>query len=56
LIKEMIGTEEPALPLSDAQLAQILGEQGIQVARRTVTKYRTQLQLPSVEMRRQALS
>ena len=56
LIKEMIGTEEPGLPLSDAQLAQILGEQGIQVARRTVTKYRRQLQLPSVEMRRQALS
>lgn len=55
LIKEMIGTEEPGLPLSDAQLAQILGDQGIQVARRTVTKYRRQLQLPSVEMRRQAL-
>ncbi len=56
LIKEMIGTEQPGLPLSDAQLAQILGEQGIQVARRTVTKYRRQLQLPSVEMRRQALT
>jgi len=56
LIKEMIGTEKPGLPLSDAQLAQILGEQGIQVARRTVTKYRRQLQLPSVEMRRQAFS
>lgn len=56
LIKEMIGTEEQGLPLSDAQLAQILAEQGIQVARRTVTKYRTQMQLPSVEIRRQALS
>jgi RNA polymerase sigma-54 factor len=56
LIKEMIGTEQPGLPLSDAQLAQILGDQGIQVARRTVTKYRRQMQLPSVELRRQALS
>jgi RNA polymerase sigma-54 factor len=56
LIKEMIGSEKPGLPLSDAQLAQILAEQGIQVARRTVTKYRRQLQLPSVEVRRQALS
>ena len=55
LIKEMIGTEEPGLPLSDAQLAHVLGGQGIKVARRTVTKYRRQLQLPSVEMRRQAL-
>jgi len=56
LIKEMIGSEEQGLPLSDAQLAQLLGEQGVQVARRTVTKYRRQLQLPSVEVRRQALS
>jgi RNA polymerase sigma-54 factor len=55
LIKEMIGSEEQGLPLSDAQLAQLLGEQGVQVARRTVTKYRRQLQLPSVEVRRQAL-
>jgi RNA polymerase sigma-54 factor len=56
LIKEMIGAENPRLPLSDAQLAQVLGEQGIQVARRTVTKYRRQLQVPSAEVRRQALS
>ena len=55
LIKEMIGSEKSGLPLSDAQLAQILGEQGIQVARRTVTKYRRQLQVPSVEVRRRAL-
>jgi RNA polymerase sigma-54 factor len=53
LIKEMIGTETRGQPLSDARLAQMLGGQGIQVARRTITKYRRQLQLPSVEMRRQ---
>ena len=53
LIREMIGSENPRVPLSDAQLAQILGEQGIQVARRTVTKYRKQLQLPSADVRRQ---
>jgi RNA polymerase sigma-54 factor len=50
LLREMIGSEKPGLPLSDAQLAQVLGDQGIQVARRTVTKYRRQLQLPSVEV------
>jgi RNA polymerase sigma-54 factor len=55
LIREMIGSEKSGLPLSDAQLAQLLGEQGIQVARRTVTKYRRQLQVPSVEVRRRAL-
>jgi RNA polymerase sigma-54 factor len=55
LIKEMIGTETRGSPLSDAKLAQLLGGQGIQVARRTVTKYRRQLQLPSVETRRQDL-
>jgi len=55
LIKELIGGEENGQPLSDAQLAHILADQGIKVARRTVTKYRRQLQLPSVEMRRQAL-
>ena len=55
LIKELIGGEEDGQPLSDAQLAHILGDQGIKVARRTVTKYRRQLLLPSVEMRRQAL-
>lgn len=55
LIREMIGSERTGLPLSDAQLAQLLGDQGIQVARRTVTKYRRQLQMPSVEVRRRAL-
>lgn len=55
LIKEMIGAEELGTPWSDAQLAQMLGGQGIQVARRTVTKYRRLLQLPSVEMRRQEM-
>jgi len=54
LIREMIGSENPGVPLSDAQLAQVLGKQGIQVARRTVTKYRRQLQFPSAEGRRQA--
>lgn len=53
LIKEMIEGENNATPLSDVDLAQMLGEQGVVVARRTVSKYRGQLKFPPAEMRRQ---
>ena len=52
LLKELIASETPADPLSDAQLARLLAGQGLRVARRTVTKYRTLMRLPSVELRR----
>jgi RNA polymerase sigma-54 factor len=52
LLKELIATENPQDPLSDAQLARLLAGQGLRVARRTVTKYRTLMRLPSVELRR----
>ncbi len=52
VIKGMIDAESPAEPLSDAQIARLLVRQGLQVARRTVTKYRQLLKLPSVERRR----
>jgi len=38
--------------LSDAKLATLLSEQGLRVARRTITKYRTLMRVPSVEVRR----
>ncbi|MCP3712107.1 RNA polymerase factor sigma-54 [Paraburkholderia sp. CNPSo 3274] len=53
LIKEMIGAEDPRDPLSDVILTQELEKQGVQVARRTVTKYRQMMKLPAAEMRRQ---
>jgi ribosomal subunit interface protein len=40
LIKQMISTEEPKKPLSDSQISEVLGQQGIVVARRTIAKYR----------------
>ena len=40
LIKQLIGAEDPKNPLSDSRIAELLGEQGIVVARRTVAKYR----------------
>lgn len=54
LLKEMIAAEDPRSPLSDAQLARLLAEQGLKLARRTVTKYRTLMRVPSAELRRVA--
>ncbi|WP_442867592.1 hypothetical protein [Castellaniella sp. S9] len=52
LIRELIDAENPAQPLSDVDLRQQLTRHGIVMARRTVTKYRGQLKIPAVELRR----
>ncbi len=53
VIKKLIAAEEPRKPLSDNQIAGILGEQGINVARRTVAKYREAMGIaPSNERKR----
>ena len=46
LIKKLVGEETPSKPLSDSKLAQLLLDQGINVARRTVAKYREALSIP----------
>jgi RNA polymerase sigma-54 factor len=51
-IKDMIHEENPQEPLSDASIARLLARQGLQVARRTVTKYRQMMRVPAYEMRR----
>lgn len=51
-IRELIGREDPAKPLSDEQLALLLKEEGLAVARRTVAKYREAMNLPSSNLRR----
>lgn len=52
-IRKLISQEDPAKPLSDSQLADLLSKQGIQVARRTVAKYREAMNIePSSERRR----
>lgn len=48
----LIREEDPAAPFSDGQLATLLAEQGHVIARRTVSKYREMMQIPSVDMRR----
>jgi RNA polymerase sigma-54 factor len=52
LLKELIANESAHDPFSDAQLARLLAGQGLCVARRTITKYRTAMRVPSVELRR----
>ena len=52
LIKQLITAEESRNPLSDSRIAEILGEQGFVVARRTVAKYREAMQIPPVAQRK----
>jgi RNA polymerase sigma-54 factor len=52
LIKQLVEAEDVAKPLSDSQIAQMLEEQGIQVARRTVAKYREALRIAPANLRR----
>jgi RNA polymerase sigma-54 factor len=52
LIKQLVAAEDARAPLSDARISQILGEQGIVVARRTIAKYRESLQIPPVNQRK----
>jgi RNA polymerase sigma-54 factor len=52
LIRQLVAAENPRAPLSDARIAQVLGQQGIVVARRTIAKYRESLQIPPVNQRK----
>lgn len=53
LLKKLVAAENRSKPLSDSKLANILAEQGIQVARRTIAKYRESLSIPSSNERKQ---
>ncbi len=52
LIKKIIEDEDKSKPLSDQKIANLLKEQGINIARRTVTKYREGMGILSTTMRR----
>lgn len=52
LIKQFVDAEDVKKPLSDAKLADMLKEQGIECARRTVAKYREQLKIPTTTLRK----
>jgi len=53
LIVQLTGAEDPKNPLSDSKIADMLGEQGMVIARRTVAKYREALKIPPVSLRKQ---
>nr|MBA3777579.1 RNA polymerase factor sigma-54 [Betaproteobacteria bacterium] len=52
LIKQLIAAEDPKAPLTDSKIAELLGDQGILVARRTIAKYREALSIPPVNLRK----
>ena len=51
-INALVQAEDPAKPLSDETIARLLDRDGIQVARRTVNKYREELKIPPASRRR----
>lgn len=46
IIKKLVAAEKPTKPLSDSKIASLLADQGIQVARRTIAKYREAMAIP----------
>jgi RNA polymerase sigma-54 factor len=51
-LQQLIDHEDKAKPLSDQKLAKMLNESGIRISRRTVTKYREELGIPSSTIRK----
>ncbi len=51
-IKELISQEPAQKPYSDQKIMQLLNEQGLNIARRTIAKYREELKIPSASQRR----
>jgi RNA polymerase sigma-54 factor len=51
-IRKMIEAEDPYRPLSDSRIAEILGNDGLPLARRTVAKYREELRIPPSNLRK----
>ena len=52
IIKKLVEAETPTRPISDSKIAEILAEQGINVARRTVAKYRESMSIPPSSQRK----
>lgn len=52
ILKESIENEDPAKPLTDDQLTRILNQKGYVIARRTIAKYREQLNIPVARLRK----
>jgi len=46
-IQQFVSEEDPKKPLSDSKIVKLLGQEGVNIARRTVAKYRDELSIPS---------
>ena len=55
-IRKLVSAEDPEKPLSDSQIAQMLSDGGVTVARRTVAKYREAMKIPSSSDRKRSKS
>jgi RNA polymerase sigma-54 factor len=55
-IRKLVNAEDPAKPLSDSQIAEMLSQGGVKVARRTVAKYREAMKIPSSSDRKRSKS
>jgi len=51
-IRALVGSEPPDSPLSDGRMVELLNDEDIEIARRTVTKYREEMRIPSSSQRR----
>ena len=49
---QIVRSEDQNAPLSDQQIAQLMQDDGIHIARRTIAKYRTEMHVPSCKLRR----
>lgn len=52
IIREIVDNEDPKSPLSDQMISEILGKRGIDISRRTIAKYREEMNLPSSSKRK----
>jgi len=55
MIEEFIKKENPSTPLSDQEILKLLKEEGIHIARRTVTKYREELKILPARFRKRVV-
>ncbi len=55
IIKKLIAAENTRKPLSDSKITAVLADQGIQVARRTIAKYREAMHIPPSNERKQLI-
>lgn len=55
IIKKLVSAENPKKPLSDSKIADLLQEQGVNVARRTIAKYRESMNIPPSNERKQLM-